>query len=493
MFDYHSQSIVASLSHIASCITNLVLFHSFICAVTDLNDFIVWDPRSFEQLVHTRMPFPLSTLYSIDECLVAARSGHLLFLLPSSSDVPSLEEKASSPCHEKRDECQPLVVKEVPKEAKEAMKEEVKEAREEKKEEVKVAKKEEPTITNKNTAATTEHTAETSIPTHPTETTSAFFVRESDKGREVEGSLLGRRSLVYSQHLSSLRISPSARCSSLTRECREYLKKLPPRSIEAENTEEYLLSNRMLGLALFNEEDIEKYDRLARQRRQESVAAEQEISATLRQKLSQLTHTCVIDDAEHALMGADRPGSCEFKIGGKGDIPPPVPRRESVREANDGSVVANPLLKTLFSQGKEQRKSRTPSEEDLGLFDVTNYYSIDEIAELCEHSAKNQRRKDLPELPVSRSQKPVDGYSRLCLTTRRQSLLKKLFLNTMTDNEEYRCVARMVSRLMRKRKGYEDLSDSLNTPENLAKLRSCLQSLNMTFEEIDQILGDESD
>lgn len=97
----------------------------------------------------------------------------------------------------------------------------------------------------------------------------------------------------------------------------------------------------MLGLALFNEEDIEKYDRLARQRRQESVAAEQEISATLRQKLSQLTHTCVIDDAEHALMGADRPGSCEFKIGGKGDIPPPVPRRESVREANDGSVVAN--------------------------------------------------------------------------------------------------------------------------------------------------------
>ena len=166
------------------------------------------------------------------------------------------------------------------------------------KEEVKVGKKEEPTITNKNTAATTEHTAETSIPTHLTETTSALLVRESDKGREVEGSLLGRRSLVYSQHLSSLRSSPSARCSSLTRECREYLKKLPPRSIEAENTEEYLLSNRMLGLALFNEEDIEKYDRLARQRRQESVAAEQEISATLRQKLSQLTHTCVIDDAE---------------------------------------------------------------------------------------------------------------------------------------------------------------------------------------------------
>ena len=480
MFDYHSQSVVASLSHITSCITNLVLFHSFICAVTDSNDFIVWDPRSFEQLVHTRMPFALSTLYSIDECLVAARSGHLLFLLPSSSDAPSLEEKASSPCHEKRDECQPLVV--VEEEKKEAMKEEVK-----------VAKKEELTLTNKNTTATAEHTAETSIPTHPTETTSALLVRESDKGREVEGSLLGRRSLVYSQHLSSLRCSPSARCSSLTRECREYLKKLPPRSIEAENTEEYLLSNRMLGLALFNEEDIEKYDRLARQRRQESVAAEQEISATLRQKLSQLTHTCVIDDAEHALMGADRPGSCEFKIGGKGDAPPPVPRRESVREANDGSVVANPLLKTLFSQGKEQRKSRTPSEEDLGLFDVTNYYSIDEIAELCEHSAKNQRRKDLPELPASRSQKPVDGYSRLCLTTRRQSLLKKLFLNTMTDNEEYRCVARMVSRLMRKRKGYEDLSDSLNTPENLAKLRSCLQSLNMTFEEIDQILGDESD
>ena len=112
--------------------------------MTDLNDFIVWDPRSFEQLVHTRMPFPLSTLYSIDECLVAARSGHLLFLLPSSSDVPSLEEKASSPCHEKRDECQPLVVvKEVPKEAKEAMKEEVKEAREEKKEEVKEVNKEE--------------------------------------------------------------------------------------------------------------------------------------------------------------------------------------------------------------------------------------------------------------------------------------------------------------------------------------------------------------
>lgn len=54
-------------------------------------------------------------------------------------------------------------------------------------------------------------------------------------------------------------------------------------------------------------------------------------------------------------------------------------------------------------------------------------------------------------------------------------------------------MARMVSRLMRKRKGYEDLSDSLNTPENLAKLRSYLQSLNMTFEEIDQILGDESD
>lgn len=149
------------------------------------------------------MPFPLSTLYSIDECLVAARSGHLLFLLPSSSDAPSLEEKASSPCHEKRDECQPLVVvKEVPKEAKEAMKEEVKEAREEKKEEVKVAKKEEPTITNKNTAATTEHTAETSIPTHPTETTSAFFVRESDKGREVEGSGSSAAArLVYSQHL----------------------------------------------------------------------------------------------------------------------------------------------------------------------------------------------------------------------------------------------------------------------------------------------------
>lgn len=424
--------------------------------MTTSNDFIVWDPHSYEQLVHTPISFSLSFLYSLDECIVAACSGHLLFILPSSGTPLALD--ASSPSSQEN--IQPSCVCETKRKVQVA---------------TNLEEQDKATITLPKAA-------------------SPILVRESEKGREVEGSLLGRRSLVYSQHLSSLRVSHSARCSSLTKECREYLKKLPQRSIEAENLEEYLLSNRMLGLALFNEEDIAKYDRLARQKKEENLCADKEISATLKQKLSHLTHTCVIDDAEHALMGSDRSGSYELKKGGKGESPPPLPRREYSGETGFGNVVANPLLKTLFSQGKEeQHRSRSLSEEDLGLFDVTNYYSIDEIAELCEHSSRNQRRKDFLELPIGRLQKPVNRYARLCLTTRRQSLLKKLFLNTITDNEEYRSVVRMVSKLMRKKKGYEDLSDSRNTPENLAKLRTSLQSLNMTFEEIDAILGDESD
>ena len=129
---------------------------------------------------------------------------------------------------------------------------------------------------------------------------STLQVWDTERGRQVQGTLLGRRSLVYTRQLSSLKKSEAARSSSLTRECREYLKKLPSRSIEEQNLEEYLLSNRMITLALFNQDDIQKYDRISQLREQELTNhPEEEISETLKHKFSMLTHTCVIDDAAH--------------------------------------------------------------------------------------------------------------------------------------------------------------------------------------------------
>ena len=341
---------------------------------------------------------------------------------------------------------------------------------------------------------------------------STLQVWDTERGRQVQGTLLGRRSLVYTRQLSSLKKSEAARSSSLTRECREYLKKLPSRSIEEQNLEEYLLSNRMITLALFNQDDIQKYDRISQLREQELANhPEEEISETLKHKFSMLTHTCVIDDAEHVLMtsSSTRKASESPKakrrdsIGGrkrrmraspppflwtrsqsKGRMTKPIPR--------ESSAVVSPLLRTLFPpKDKKEVRGRVLSDEDLGLYDVTNYYSFDEIAVLREQSLKSKGKET--DFQFARQRRPTDGYSRLYLTMRRQSLLKKLFQDSSLDNEEYNCIARMVSKLMHETKKEVDLTGSHNTPENVAKLREYLNSLNATFEEIDVLLGDDSD
>lgn len=341
---------------------------------------------------------------------------------------------------------------------------------------------------------------------------STLQVWDTERGRQVQGTLLGRRSLVYTRQLSSLKNSEAARISSLTRECREYLKKLPSRSIEEQNLEEYLLSNRMITLALFNQDDIQKYDRISQLREQELTNhAEAEISETLKHKFSMLTHTCVIDDAEHVLMtpSSTRKVSESSKakrrdsIGGrkrrmraspppflwtrsqsKGRMTKPIPR--------ESSAVVSPLLRTLFPpKDKKEVRGRVLSDEDLGLYDVTNYYSFDEIAVLREQSLKSKGKET--DFQFARQRRATDGYSRLYLTMRRQSLLKKLFQDSSLDNEEYNCIARMVSKLMHETKKEVDLTGSHNTPENVAKLREYLNSLNATFEEIDVLLGDDSD
>lgn len=569
------------ISDIHSCITHMTLFHSFICGVTKANDFLVWDPSTYEELVNTRIGFSVTCLYAIDECVIAGREdGTVVFLLPSCSDPtsslssslssnPLLSDQPSSqlfPDSLAEPSAPDSHVGSTLSESSPTPKQPPSTATESHSPVVSAEPSSEtPAASSMNETPSPPITTQPQPPSmnptqlppmnpiqpppnatpiqptsiippiqppsnatpspppeqslfHPSDMhieksgDSTLQVWDTERGRQVQGTLLGRRSLVYTRQLSSLKKSEAARSSSLTRECREYLKKLPSRSIEEQNLEEYLLSNRMITLALFNQDDIQKYDRISQLREQELANhAEEEISETLKHKFSMLTHTCVIDDAEHVLMtpSSTRKASESPKakrrdsIGGrkrrmraspppflwtrsqsKGRMTKPIPR--------ESSAVVSPLLRTLFPpKDKKEVRGRVLSDEDLGLYDVTNYYSFDEIAVLREQSLKSKGKET--DFQFARQRRPTDGYSRLYLTMRRQSLLKKLFQDSSLDNEEYNCIARMVSKLMHETKKEVDLTGSHNTPENVAKLREYLNSLNATFEEIDVLLGDDSD
>ena len=552
------------ISDIHSCITHMTLFHSFICGVTKANDFLVWDPSTYEELVNTRIGFSVTCLYAIDECVIAGREdGTVVFLLPSCSDPtsslssslssnPLLSDQPSSqlfPDSLAEPSAPDSHVGSTLSESSPTPKQPPSTATESHSPVVSAEPSSEtPAASSMNVTPSPPITTQPQPPSmnpvqlppnatpiqptsnatpspppeqslfHPSDMhieksgDSTLQVWDTERGRQVQGTLLGRRSLVYTRQLSSLKKSEAARSSSLTRECREYLKKLPSRSIEEQNLEEYLLSNRMITLALFNQDDIQKYDRISQLREQELANhPEEEISETLKHKFSMLTHTCVIDDAEHVLMtpSSTRKASESPKakrrdsIGGrkrrmraspppflwtrsqsKGRMTKPIPR--------ESSAVVSPLLRTLFPpKDKKEVRGRVLSDEDLGLYDVTNYYSFDEIAVLREQSLKSKGKET--DFQFARQRRPTDGYSRLYLTMRRQSLLKKLFQDSSLDNEEYNCIARMVSKLMHETKKEVDLTGSHNTPENVAKLREYLNSLNATFEEIDVLLGDDSD
>ena len=66
-------------------------------------------------------------------------------------------------------------------------------------------------------------------------------------------------------------------------------------------------------------------------------------------------------------------------------------------------------------------------------------------------------------------------------------------MNTLTDGNEFQYMKHMLVKLVGSTDGAIRLPVFVNTPENLAKIRAYLQSLNMTFEQIDAILGDDSD
>ena len=114
-------------------------------------------------------------------------------------------------------------------------------------------------------------------------------------------------------------------------------------------------------------------------------------------------------------------------------------------------------------------------EEDFVLYDVMGDYSLNEMKRMWK---KGEKSKD---------------PQRCTLTLRRQDILKKLFMNTLTDGNEFQYMKHMLARLVGSTDGAFRLPAFVNTPENLAKIRAYLQSLNMTFEQIDAILGDDSD
>ena len=191
-------------------------------------------------------------------------------------------------------------------------------------------------------------------------------------------------------------------------------------------------------------------------------------------------------------------------------------------------------------------------EEDLGLYDVVANYSVGEIVEMHEKKRQTARRKptvtsvnakgrtlqtDLkkrekerreyspahsiqeatknPEPQTSLLENPnLERESRpewssqrrehallqkhrgkederKTLTIRRMDVLKKLYLDTLRDGDDFQYLKCMIAKLAGDEHGQLYLPSYENTPEDLSKLRAYLQSLDMTFEQIDEFLGDE--
>lgn len=267
-----------------------------------------------------------------------------------------------------------------------------------------------------------------------------------------------------------------------------YLRTCHSLSLEEQNLEEYLTSNRMLETALFNEQDVSLYRQLGLVKRQLRHRGE-EISDTLREKLKAARGSVVIDDAENALMN-----SPELVAESRDDQSIPTislkqaqsaeeaQKRESevkelAREAEKASrscEQSNPLVQTLFERKKDVLDDEM-DEESFVLYDVMDDYSLNEMKHMWK---KGEKKKD---------------PTRCTLTLRRQNILKKLFMNTLTDGNEFQYMKHMLVKLVGSTDGEIRLPAFVNTPENLAKIRAYLQSLNMTFEQIDTILGDDSD
>ena len=81
---------------------------------------------------------------------------------------------------------------------------------------------------------------------------------------------------------------------------------------------------------------------------------------------------------------------------------------------------------------------------------------------------------------------------RKTLTIRRMDVLKKLYLDTLRDGDDFQYLKCMIAKLAGDEHGQLYLPSYENTSEDLSKLRAYLQSLDMTFEQIDEFLGDES-
>ena len=203
-------------------------------------------------------------------------------------------------------------------------------------------------------------------------------------------------------------------------------------------------------------------------------------------------------------------------------------------------------------QSEKVTKEENEEEEDLGLYDVVANYSVGEIVRMHEKkrqmegkkptptsiSAKDRstqvdlkkREKErreyspissvqgiarstesqvsLPERPALESQFHPEWSSRRIehalhqshqeederktLTIRRIEVLKKLYLDTLRDGDDFQYLKCMIAKLAGDEHGQLYLPSCENTPEDLSKLRAYLQSLDMTFEQIDEFLGDES-
>lgn len=407
---------------------------------------------------------------------------------------------------------------------------------------------------------------------------SHLHIIDTEEGRLVEGEHLGRRELHYSHQLQSLKRFTSARTMTLLPKSAHYSMNRPQLSVEEQNMEEYLLSNRMLQVALFNREDVAMYAQIAAVKK-ESSHLEESMSDTLRQKLQEATGSVVIDDAEHALMNSP---VATLRIN-KSDVPDlALTRSQSPvcsvfhqsfihRTAGDEVLMKekraraalrkrlptdSPLLRSLFSEGVDGKKipittdsqhmqcppctdhsehadattypdpSEMFSDEDLMLYDVTDNYSVDEIALLREKTKEKMKTKEnekqsnspkskdcqqlkdhmqLPDHDKLSDHTTSPDYSqcvddcqlkdptRYTLTLRRQEVLKKLFLNTLRDGKDYQYLQNMIMKLVGEASTEIRLPVYKNTPENLEKLRVYLQSLDMTFEQIDTILGDDTD
>ena len=248
--------------------------------------------------------------------------------------------------------------------------------------------------------------------------------------------------------------------------------------------EEYLTSNRMLETALFNEQDVSLYRQLGLVKRQMRHRGE-EISDTLREKLKAARGSVVIDDAENALMNSpelvaesrDDPSIPAVSLKQSQDEekkPMRDVKVENARGEEERTNAATPLVQTLFGR-KEGKAEEDLDEEDFVLYDVMGDYSLNEMKRMWK---KGEKSKD---------------PQRCTLTLRRQDILKKLFMNTLTDGNEFQYMKHMLVKLVGSTDGAIRLPVFVNTPENLAKIRAYLQSLNMTFEQIDAILGDDSD